>query len=332
MRTLLPVPDQAFDPSGFPRTGSFRGGLQRVDLSPLNRSLVRRTLHHKRWMYFAIASEEVYVAVCVVRLGYAASAFAFAFDRRSRRMLVDRSSMAPPFVCEVGDTAGEGCVASYHFGLARVGIARNAGSTTYGIDASFPGMKLRARLDGAQAPPSLTAIARLPGRLLNTTEKRTLLAASGELIVGRERRSLDRGLAGYDYTNGMLARHTAWRWGFALGRAKSGERVGLNLVQGFVGEPECGVWIDDEVFPLAEGRFVFDAKDPLANWRVTTPDGAVDLSFLPGGMHAEKKNLGIVATRFVQPVGLFSGKIRAGGKELELDRVLGVTEDQDARW
>jgi hypothetical protein len=200
------------------------------------------------------------------------------------------------------------------------------------VDARLPDFELRARVDAADAPPSLTAIARLPRALLNTTEKRTLLSVTGEAVLAGERRSLDGGLAGYDYTNGMLARHTAWRWAFLLGRAKSGEKVAMNLVQGFVGEPECGVWIGGEVHPLAEGRFAFNAKRPLQSWRVSTADGAVDLDFVPGGLHAEKKNLGVVATRFIQPVGVYSGKIRAGGRELELDRVLGVAEDQDARW
>jgi hypothetical protein len=181
----------------------------------------------------------------------------------------------------------------------------------------------------------MTAIAPVgPSRdgLVNVTEKRALLPVSGELTVRGRRRRLDGALGGYDYTHGLLARRTMWRWAYALGRAKSGERVGFNLVQGFVGEPECTAWVDGEVFPMREGRFAFDRDEPLSEWRVSTADGAVDLRFKPGGMHSEQKNLGLVASRFVQPAGAYSGTLRVGAKELVLDGVLGVTEDQDVLW
>ena len=147
-----------------------------------------------------------------------------------------------------------------------------------------------------------------------------------------QRRPLLGAVGAYDYTHGLLARRTMWRWAFALGRAKTGERVAFNLVQGFVGEPECAAWVDGELFPLTEGRFAFDRERPLAEWRVSTADGAVDLKFAPAGMHSEDKNLGLIASKFVQPGGVYSGTRRVGGKTLVLERVLGVTEDQDVLW
>lgn len=330
---LLPAPDAAFDPrTGVARVGSFRGGLPRVDLSPMNHSVISRVARHKRWMYVAIASEDLFIGVCVVRLGYAANAFAFAFDKTTRKMLVDRTSLGPPFACEVGDAAGEGCIASYRLGTTRVAISRSLGSTAYTIEANLPDLEIEARIDAAAPPPALTAIAPIATHLLNTTEKRTLLAVTGSAKIAGRRRSLDGAIAGYDYTNGMLAHHTAWRWAFALGRATTGERIALNLVQGFVGEAECAAWTDGEVHALPEGRFVFDTKNPLAPWRVSTPDSSVDLRFEPGGIHAEHRNLGIVSSRFIHPVGTYSGTLKLGTRVLTLDRVLGVAEDQDVKW
>jgi hypothetical protein len=194
---------------------------------------------------------------------------------------------------------------------------------------------LDAALDTTGAPPAITAIAPVGAMrdgLVNVTEKRALLAVRGELTVRSRHRKLQDAIGGYDYTHGLLARRTMWRWAWALGRAKTGERVGFNLVQGFVGEPECAAWVDGEVFPLREGRFELDRDQPLSEWRVSTADGAVDLRFTPGGMHAERKNFGLIHSRFVQPVGRYAGTLRVGGKELVLDGVLGVTEDQDVLW
>jgi hypothetical protein len=334
MRTLLNAPDSAIDPSTHAaRFGSYRGGIPRVDLGPLAPRRRDALLRNKRWVYVAMATEDVFVALAVVHLGYAANLFALALDARAKRLLFDKSMLGPPFACRVGDTAGAGCTASFRVGRTHVSITRPRSRSTYDVDARFGTLRLRAKLDAASAPPPLTAIAPIPGGIVNVTEKRALLEAEGELTVGRERRSLDGGLAGYDYTNGLLARRTAWRWAFLLGRAKSGEKVGVNLVEGFVGEAECGVWVDGELHPLAEGRFDWNERDPLTPWHVTTADGSTDLRFVPGAVHAEKKNLGVIASRFIQPVGTYTGTIAIPGRApLVIDRALGVTEDQDVKW
>jgi hypothetical protein len=201
------------------------------------------------------------------------------------------------------------------------------------VEVAFRGVDVHARLESSAAPPAISAVALIPGGVVCTTEKRLLLAVKGEATVLGRSIPLDGALAGYDYTHGLLARRTTWRWGFALGRAQSGERVGLNLVEGYVGEGECALWLDGELVPLAEGRFTFDAARPLDPWRVRTADGAVDLTFSPGAAHSDHTNLGVIASRFVQPVGVYSGTIRVpDGRVLVVDGVLGVTEDQDMLW
>ncbi len=106
--------------------------------------------------------------------------------------------------------------------------------------------------------------------------------------------------------------------------------MGFNLVEGFVGEPECAAWIGDEILPLGEGRFtVGDARSP---WRVTTTCGALDLLFRPAAIHSEQKNLLVARSHFVQPVGAFEGTLRHRGRELALRAIPGVTEHQDVVW
>jgi hypothetical protein len=145
--------------------------------------------------------------------------------------------------------------------------------------------------------------------------------------------SLDGGLAGYDFTSGMLARHTWWRWGFALGRLAGGVPFALNLVEGFVGEAECAAWIGGELVGLGEGRFTFDRAHPAEPWSVRTADGIADLTFRPGAVHEERRDLLLVGSRFVQPCGAWSGTLALPGRPaVTIDRALGVTEDQDVTW
>jgi hypothetical protein len=334
VRELVPPPDSVVDPaSRTPRLGSYRGGLPAVDWSPLGGGAVGRALRHTRWVYVAIATDDVYAALAVVRLGYASNAFAYAYDARARRMLLRRSWMGSPGAAEVGDTGGEGCRAAFRGRGATIAVERPRGSSRYAVRLDAGPLQLDASLDATNAPPAIGAVARVAPSRFDATEKRALLVAAGELRVEGRRLPLDGGLAGYDFTSGLLARRTRWRWGFALGRAAGGEPLAFNLVEGFVGEAECAAWIGDTLAPLGEGRFAFDPLKPGEPWRVRTADGGADLTLTPGAVHAERRNLLVISSRFVQPCGEWSGALSLPGRgRVEIARALGVTEDQDVTW
>lgn len=337
MRTLSERPAALLDPSTHALcAGSFRGGIPRVAPSVFGRPPWFRLAHEKRWVYFTIVASDVIIGAAVVRLGYASNSFAFLFDRAASRVVAKRSLVAPPFAASVGDTAGQGCRARFGWLDAKVMVERPSGARDYRVEIASKDLRVSARLSSAGAPPPLGAVVTLPGPpsgLFNATEKGVLLPVVGEAIAGGKHYDLNGGLGGYDFTSGHLARHTAWRWAFGLGHARGAERVGFNLVQGFVGEPECAVWVDDELYPVSEGRFEVDLDHPLSSWRVRSERGELDLEFEPGGMHAERHDFGIVTSRFIQPAGSYSGTLRLPGRApLELDRMLGVAEDQEVTW
>ena len=102
-RILATPPSDAIDPATrLPLVGSYEGPLPQVDYGRLRRSLPFRIAHEKAWYYVALASPEVFVGVGILRFGYAASTFAFLFERGpqggpSGHFLIDRSQIAPPF-------------------------------------------------------------------------------------------------------------------------------------------------------------------------------------------------------------------------------------------
>jgi hypothetical protein len=332
MREIFDAPRNALDGLGRPNVGSYHGVVAHLDVARAAPSPLYRFGHHKRWIYLAIATEEVWLGIAVVDLGYIVNSFAFAWDARSRAMLVDRSALCPIGVGQVRDADHGARIARFRAPKHEVRIERPAGSLRWAIEARYPGLELVANVEPFTAAPPLTAIVPIDGGVASTTEKHALLRASGEARIGGRRIDLDEGLAGYDYTCGLLARLTAWRWGFLLGRTKAGAPIGLNLVEGFVGEPECAAWIGDELIGLGEGRFEFDRGRPLSPWELRTTDGAVDLKFAPGAMHAEEQNFHLVASSFIQPVGEYSGAITLRGQRHEIDRALGVSEDQRTLW
>jgi hypothetical protein len=70
-----------------------------------------------------------------------------------------------------------------------------------------------------------------------------------------------------------------------------------------------------------------------AEWRIASADGSVDLTFVPLAEHREKRNLGVLRTRFTQVAGAFQGAVPGrDGESLAIEQVPGVVEDHWAVW
>lgn len=311
--------------------GSFRGGLPRMDFGPIERSRLWQLVHKKRWTYAAVSDERVFVGVACVSLGYAATAIAFVLDRKGGRMLADRSLLAPATAIAFHDDGPGQRAARFSFGRTRIEVGDER--VVVDLPAEPGGLPVHVAVErepGGAAEP-ISAVVPVDGGYANATEKR-VQDARGEVVAGGRRFLLDRALVALDHTSGFLARHTVWRWALGLGRAKDGERIALNLVEGFVGEAECGAWLGDVLHPLGEGRFSFDEGQPEAPWKLTTTCGSVDLVFKPAAIHAEHKDMFVVRSKFIQPVGAFEGRITLAGRDLEVTDLAGVTEHQDVLW
>lgn len=338
-RTLSEIPGTLVDPrTGAPAWGSYRGAFRRTELGGLAKDPFERLATEKRWFWGAIAQSgaqsgegDRLITWAIVDLGYAASAFAFVWES-GRGLVVDRSLMGVPRLCRVRSKGDARIDARFVHPRGSLRTRARDGEPGIEVAIELPDLEVHATLDERGAPPALTAVAPVPRGMVNTTEKRVLMPVRGAALVAGRRISLDGAVAGYDHTHGLLARRTKWNWAFGMGRAASGERVALNLVQGFVGEPECAVWIDDALVPVSEGRFELDPDAVERTWRIRSADGAIDLRFEPGGVHREHVDLGLVRSAFVQPAGAFHGTIRAAGRTLTLEGVPGVAEDQDVVW
>lgn len=322
MRLLAPSPARFLDAAtGAPAFGAYSGPLPRIELPSLG--LRDRIARRKKWFWFAVTTDEVWISCAIVRTGYAASAFAFAFDLREKRMLVDRTVLGPTVAGTIADGPHENGspIARFKVGRSKIAVIRER---ELRIAAELDGLSFAASIDEASAPPSVAAIAKLAGGdgLLDATEKVALAPVRGEAKVGGRAFDLAKGMAGWDYTHGLMPRHTRWNWAFGLGRATDGAPLAFNVVNGFVGEAECAMFRDGKVEPIAEPRFVIGDD----TWRLEGE--GIDLTFDVGAVHRQHTNLVVVKSRFVQPVGTFRGKI--GG--VEIDGLPGVVEDQDVLW
>lgn len=339
-----PAPARAIDEkSALPRFGTYRGAVETVDLAPLHRGALGRLLREKQWLYAMITADPWLFAVAVVDLGYLRTAFGFAY-RDGVGLEADlRTVIGLPMMSRVRQDPIHRIDARLRGVGASVRAQERRSDPVLEVFASTREFEIRASFDLAYAAPALTAIAPIRGGAVNITEKRALAPVRGAALVRGERIPLDGALGGYDFTMGLPGRETRWNWAFCMGEAEDGTPFALNCVEGFVGAPECAVFIPGAIHALGPVRFELpggpDASGDrsararaLAPWRIRAEFDGWELVFQPGAVHDETLDVRVLASRFVQPVGRFSGTLRCGSRVLQVRDVLGVVEDQDVQW
>jgi len=326
---LPAAPESLAGTDGRPRFGLYAGSLRDASFARLKDAPgpLQRRLIEKKWQYVFVATPEMMLSLAVIDAGYLASGICAVFDRGSRRLLVNDNPVLPPLCAQVGDAPAEGMSARLLGPAIRARIQRSGGRIS--IQAAWAHAGVDLVLDADRAPPPMTAIAEAgePGRF-DVTQKTVLVPAEGEVRAGNARFPVQGQLAGLDYTHGFLARETAWRWAFASGRAGS-HLVAFNFSEGFLrGEGENVVWVDGEPQAAGPVSFSFDAAEPLAEWRLRSADGRVDLVFRPEGYRAQTIDLKLIRSRYLQPFGTWSGTVNGAA----IDGLPGVAEDHASLW
>jgi len=287
---------------------------------PFARGPLWRRFHHKRWHYVALATPELFCGIAVVDVGWTNTAFAYVFDRNTRQLAAAWSQDGLPGLTAhlADDATGE---SRFRFPGKRITLSAE------GLVVESGDLSIDARFSGAS--PLLLAVGKPEGGAVHATQKSGALGLSGEVRAGKRRWVLDGGVASFDYSNGLLARETAWRWASA-----HAPRVGFNLQVGYFGANENALWLDGSLYALGAAQFVFDPDAPLEPWQVRTDDGLLDLVFTPEGARREDKDLVVAASRYIQPIGVFDGWVRArpDAPRVDVSGLVGVTEDHRSRW
>jgi hypothetical protein len=309
--------------------GAYAGALHTLEPDGARGPLAR--LRRKRWIYAMAVSDEVLAAAAVVDGGWFAGAFAWAADRATGAVVLEASRAGfPGLSARVSDRSGPGAAARFRGPGLLVDIRRDGRGWL--MDVETRGAAIEAALEVEPATAPFTFVAAVPGGGVRATEKAGGLPATGSVRAGGRSLSLDGGAGGVDVTAGVLARETRWRWAFGSGRV-AGAPLGFNLCEGFgvpAGDPgENAAFRGGDPYRLPPVTFAPGARE----WRIASPDGAVDLVFAPIASHGERRNLGVLRTRFTQVAGAFRGRVPGrDGAPLAVDGVPGVVEDHWAVW
>ncbi len=305
--------------------GTFRGPVASSNLDAVacgeRIGRLARLAREKRWQWFGVAGERVAFGGAIVRTGYAARAFFWVFE--DGKLIADEEVTLPRVAVQVTDTPGRGTLAQLRWGGSRATIIRASGRVE--VSASIGKLELAASID-VGAATEFTAICPVAGGGTNLTQKSSGLPARGVVRMGSRSLTLRPGAVGMlDYTHGLLARRTDWLW--AIGAAPGNSPLAFNLISGFNDDLESVAWIGPEPQRVSPATFARDPADPLATWRVQGVDGDYDLTLTPYDARSDDTHLGLVSSRYVMPLGRWSGTLLGHTFEGR-----GVAEDHSAVW
>jgi hypothetical protein len=168
--------------------------------------------------------------------------------------------------------------------------------------------------------------------------KHAALPCEGEVRAGTRRYVLDprTGFAVQDWGRGVWPYRSFWNWGVATGWAGDvllGVNFGAKWTTG-TGANENGILWNGRLHKLMEDLvWEYDAAEWRKPWRVVAPhSGAIDLVLEPLAAHTPRLDLGVLATGGVCAFGRWRGFVRAEGRELAVDGLLGWAEEFSHRW
>jgi hypothetical protein len=338
MSDLLPPPATLVDARGAPHEGAYLGTIpqatldraQLPGLGPLRAVPAVRALRRKAWRFVGVFRDDLVLAAAVADVGYLGLAWTYVAEG-SR--IVERGWKAPGALgMKVGGAAGT-TVALAPGRLVTL-ASKHGGGLTVAID--LPGIVANLDLAADSTPLTVVSDVARGAGLHGITVKSAGVLAQGVVEVEGRGYTLDDARACVDWTEAYFPRKTAWLWATASGIALDGRPFGFNLARGVHDDArgrfnENALWLDGT--PSALPPVHFTPGKGSTPWSIHSSDGAVDLVFESRGERAENVNYYLVRSRYRQPFGTFTGRLRdARGREVRFEGVPGVTEDHECVW
>ncbi len=295
----------------------------------------------KEWSFISVTTDDWFLAFALVHLGYLGNVFAYLVDRHDPSRAWEHEALTPFGAGLRIAPSSVGGRSRFDWGRAHVDV-RWTGAWEVQLDLPLSRRGAAERLHGAFRVEPEEALALLhPLRPTRPayTHKAAAMPVRGLVRFGGEEISLDGGLAALDWTRSVALRDTRWKWGSIAARLQDGRRVGLNL-SAEVYDDETGssrenaLFVDGRVLPLAGVDFDLQLEPTRDPWRVySRRDRSIDLVFRPAGFRAQRLDLRLIRSDFVQAFGTWEGTVAVDGvSPIRLESPFGVAEDHYARW
>ncbi|MCB1030446.1 MAG: DUF2804 domain-containing protein [Acidimicrobiales bacterium] len=311
---------------------------------PLHRiNLKGRWARTKRWDYWSILAGDLAIAVTYSNIGYLGVVDVWWVDLATGQT-GGRSTGSPGSIgIRLPEQFGSRPLRWSSKGL-RLEMATSATETTIRAEWTQWGGKwsrLEATIKSPPGHESLNVVIPWSKRAYQFTSKHQALPAHGFLEVDGYRREFggDHGDAWgvLDVGRGRWPYENTWNWAGGAGRSLEGATIGLQFGGKWTvgsGFTENGLIVDGRLSKIGnELDWDYNWDDPMKPWRVTSPDGSVDVVLEPRYDKYAKAWLGFGGIAVHQVFGQWSGTVTDdAGDTWTLDSIQGFAEETRTRW
>ncbi len=308
--------------------------------TPLHRcNLAGRFPRKKRWDYWCVLGKRFLFSATIAHIDYAGLAAIYFLEYATKRFAEQTSFRLLARQPIMPDSMG-GTIAYDVRGLSLRFEATNTSVRMRVHSSRFGGQPLHAELDIERAPDceSLNVVVPWNRRTFQFTSKQHCLPTSGNVEWGGETFAFDRTstYATLDYGRGIWPYRTAWNWASFSGKSGK-DLVGINMGAKWTdgtGANENGILLNGTLHKIFEDiRIDYSPGDFMKPWRMKTEaSDTVDLTFVPFYEKATKANLVLLRSDTHQMFGYYSGALNVAGRAVRINDVLGMAEENVARW
>ena len=294
----------------------------------------------KRWDYYGVTTPDRFFSVTLADLGYAGQAFVYTIDfatgyyhEETLTIPLGRGILLPR-----NSTAGE---SRYDNGKVKLTFrVTPEGRHLSVVWPDFGRKPLTADITLRLAPEHESTVVVIPirGRRFYYNRKVNCIPADGWLQIGDQRTTIapETCLGNLDWGRGVWEYRSFWVWASASGFLPDSRMVGLNLGFGFgdtSAATENTLILAGRVHKLGQVDFSYDPTDFMRPWRMVSPDGRLDLEFVPFLERKAKTNLLVITSKVHQMFGRYRGTVKADdGEIIAIDGLIGFAEEHQAQW
>ena len=298
-------------------------------------------LRVKRWDYYSVFTPTTFFSATVAHIGYLGDVFVYVLDFESEWLHEETLLLPLGGGITLPRNSTEGDVV---FDNGKVQIEFRLGEGTRRVVVNWPGWNQGQGVTAdfvlrvpAGNESMVTVLPFSKGRFFYTC-KMNCLPAEGWLRYGEREVAIEpsQAVGGMDWGRGVWDYKSFWNWASTSAYLPDGRLFGLNLGAG-VGDiryaTDNGFWVDGRIHKLDQVDIRYNPSDFMQPWKFVSPDGRLDLDFVPFKERVAKTDMLVLASEVHQMFGRYSGRLVADdGEIITIKDVIGFAEEHRARW
>lgn len=297
-------------------------------------------LRAKRWDYYGVTTPTHFFSATIGDIGYLGSIFVYLIDLATGDLHEETLTipLARGIALPRNSTQG---TSVFDNGKVRLHFCAEPLARRLSVNwSNFGGRDLSAEVTMRlpREHESMAIVIPIARNRFYYNRKVNCMPAEGWVNCGGKNIAIQpaSSLGNLDWGRGVWEYNSFWVWASASGFLADGRTVGLNMGYGFgdtSAATENALILNGRVHKLAQVDFKYDSTDFRHPWKMTAPDGRLDLDFVPFVERVARTDFKILSSEVHQMFGRYHGTVQADdGEIIRLDGLVGFAEEHHAKW